>query len=93
MKLERIIPEIKTLTSGVFYRELQELEDFLVEKLKQDTIGHYKIICTELLYEECKRIGLFFRIEVIKSLNLPTDTLITCVDFFELLNNNTFYVL
>ena len=92
MKLERIIPEIKTLTSGFYYKQLQELVDFLVEKMKNDTIWHYKIICNEMLYDECKIIGMFFRIEVIKSHDLPKKTLITCVNFYELLNNNMNYI-
>lgn len=92
MKLERIIPEIKALTTGIYYKQLQELLDFLIEKNKNGDIWHYKIICDESLYDECKSIGMFFRIEVIKSLCLPEGTLITCVNFYELLNNNMHYI-
>lgn len=92
MKLERIIPEIKTLTTGIYYKELQELLDFLLEKLRNDTIWHYKIICDEMLYDECRTMGMFFRIEVIKSNYLPKGVLVTCVNFYELLNNNMNYI-
>lgn len=92
MKLERIIPEIKALTNGIYYKKLQELLDFLIERNKKGDIWHYKIICNELLYDECKTIGMFFKIEVIKSLCLPEGVLITCVNFYELLNNNMNYI-
>ena len=91
MKLERIIPGIKTLTTGIYYKQLQELVNFLMKRGDKD-IWKYKIICNELLYDECKTIGMFFQIEVLKTNNLPEGTLITCVNFYELLNNNTNYI-
>lgn len=91
MKLERIIPEIKTLTTGIYYKQLQELVDFLMKHWDKD-IWKYKIVCDELLYNECKTIGIFFQTEVLKTNHLPEGTLIACVNFYELLNNNANYI-
>mgnify|MGYP001623627579 CR=1 FL=1 len=76
MKVEEIIPEIKALTTYIYYEKLQELIDFIV---KNKDINKYQIVCQEQLYNECKRIGSFFGIEIIKSFNLPENILMLCV--------------
>lgn len=91
MKLERIIPEMKTLTTGIYYKEFQKLIDSLIE-IPYMEIKNYKIICQEYVYNECFKIGNFFKVETLKSSNLPTNVLITLVNWKKIMNNNMNYI-
>lgn len=77
MKVEKIIPEIKSLTTGMYYEKFQELIDFLIKN--KDILNEYIIVCQEQLYNECKRIGLFFKVKTIKCYELPENVLIFCI--------------
>ena len=87
MKLERIIPEIKTLTTGIYYKEFQKLIDYLTE-IPDVEIKKHKIICQEYVYNECFKIGNFFKVKTLKSNNLPTNVLITIVNWDKIMNEN-----
>lgn len=91
MKLEQIIPEIKTLTTGVYYKEFQKLLDALNE-IPVTKIKKYKIICQEHVYNECFKIGNFFKVETLKSNNLSTNTLIILVDWAKIINENMNFI-
>lgn len=90
--LEKIISEIKTLTTGIYYNQLQELLDYIVEIPYEDR-KKYKIICKEVVYRECKRIADYFRIDVLKANYLPENDLICCINFYELEKYTTNYIL
>lgn len=83
MKLEEIIPEIHTLTTGFYYRELQKLVDHLMTISPSDRIK-YRVICRESIYRECKRITDFFNIKVLQSNDLPEKHLMICVNYHKL---------
>lgn len=91
MKLEKIIPEIKTLTTGIYYKEFQKLLDSLVE-IPVTEIKNYKIICQEHVYNECYKIGIFFKVKTLKSNNLPTNVLITLVDWKKIMDKNMNFI-
>ena len=56
--LEKIIPEIHTITCGIYYKQLQELLNSIlnrpVDKRKKDII-----LCKEGIYRQCKKIAYF----------------------------------
>ena len=83
MKLEEIIPEIYTLTTGSYYRELQRLVDHLMTIPPSNRIK-YRVICRESIYRECKRITDFFNIKVLQSNALPEKYLMICVNYHKL---------
>lgn len=83
MKLEEIIPEIHTLTTGSYYRELQRLVDHLMTISPSDRIK-YRVICIESIYNECKRICDFFNIKLLKNNELPEKHLMICVNYHKL---------
>lgn len=91
MKLERIIPEMKTLTTGIYYKEFQKLIDWLLE-IPHTEIKNYKIICQEYVYKECLKIGNFFKVETLKSNNLPTNVLVTLIDWEKIMNKNMNFI-
>ena len=83
MKLEEIIPEIHTLTTGTYYRELQKLVNYLMT-IPPSERKKYRVICRESIYRECKRITDFFSIKVLQSNELPEKNLIICVNYHKL---------
>lgn len=83
MDLEEIIAEIHTLTTGIYYKQLKELLNMIVDIPFQDR-NKYKVICKEVVYKECKRITDYFEMETFKNNYLPDDTLITVVNCYEL---------
>ena len=91
MNLERIMAEIKTLTTGIYYKELQKLLDALVE-IPDKEIKNHKIICQECVYNECFKIGNFFKVETLKSNNLPTNVLIILVNWQKIMDKNMNFI-
>lgn len=83
MKLEEIIPEIHTLTTGTYYREFQRLVDHLMTISPSDRIK-YRVLCRESIYNECKRICDFFNITLYQSCDLPEKHLMICVNYHKL---------
>ena len=78
MNLERILAEMRTLTTEIYYKQFEELLDYLCS-LKN--IEDYIILCQERIYKESKKIGDYFKIRTIKADYLPDDTLIAIVNF------------
>ena len=83
MKLEEIIPEIHTLTTGTYYRELQKLVNYLMT-IPPSERKKYRVICRKSIYRECKRITDFFNVKLLKSNELPEKNLIICVNYHKL---------
>ena len=94
MDLIKIIPEIHTLTTGIYYEQLKELLDFVLELNKNKALNEieisykdrkkYKIFCKEVVYRECKKIGEYFDIPVLKCNNLSEKELIVCINIDKL---------
>ena len=80
MKLEEIIPEIHTLTTGVYYNELQRLVDHLIT-IPPSYRKRYRVVCREFIYNECVKVTDFFNIKLLKSDELPDNTLIVCINY------------
>lgn len=78
MNLERILAEMRTLTTGIYYKQFEEALDYLCS-LKN--VEDYIILCQERIYKESKKIGDYFKIRTIKADYLPDDTLIAIVNF------------
>ena len=83
MKLEEIIPEIHTLTTGTYYRELQRLVDHLMTISPSNRVK-YRVICKESINRECERITDFFNVKLLKSNELPEKHLMICVNYHKL---------
>ena len=80
MKVENIIPEIHTLTTGIYYKEFQKLIDCVLN-IPVMYRKNYWIICRESVSLECKRIGDFFNVKTMKTHMLPNQYLIICVNY------------
>lgn len=91
MNLERIIPEIHTITTGIYYKELQETLDYILEIPYKDRKG-YLICCQEKIYRECKKIGKFFKIPVIIETALLDKNLIVIINVDKIKNDFTNYI-
>lgn len=78
MELEKIIPEIHTITCVIYYKQLQELLNSIlnrpVDKKKKDII-----LCKKEVYTPCKRIADFFKMKVNIATYLPEDIIIVLV--------------
>lgn len=80
MELEKIIPEIHTITCGIYYKQLQELLNSIVNQ-SDDERKKCIILCKEGVYTQCKRIADFFKMKVYITTNLPEDTIIVLVKY------------
>lgn len=83
MKVEEIIPEIHSLTNGIYYVELQRLVNYLMGIIPIDR-KKYRVICRESVYNECKRITDFFNVKLYMAYDLPDKYLMVCVNYHEL---------
>ncbi len=74
MDLEEIFAEIKTLTTGIYYKQFKELVESIL-KIPFRQRYRYTVICKENVYKECKKIADYFEIKTVKSDYLPDNTL------------------
>lgn len=75
MELEEIFVEIETLTTGIYYKQLKELVNSIIE-IPHKERNKYSIVCQEKVYRQCKKIADYFNIKTIKLAYLPDDILI-----------------
>ena len=75
MDLEKIFAEIKTLTTGIYYKQFKELVESIL-KIPFKQRDRYTVICKENVYKECKKIADYFEIKTVVSDYLPDDILI-----------------
>ena len=74
-ELEEIFIEMKTLTTGIYYKQFKKLVKSIL-KISYKQRYKYVVICQEKVYSECKKFTDYFNMKAIESSYLPENILI-----------------